>query len=53
VSTPVTWDEVGGCAEGETLSFVAGEVLARIDELGDLFGPTSTLEQELPAPQGS
>jgi bifunctional non-homologous end joining protein LigD len=53
VSTPVTWDEVGGCAEGETLSFVAGEVLARIDELGDLLGPTSTLEQELPAPQGS
>jgi len=48
VSTPVTWDEVGAAANGAPLSFDAGEVLARVDELGDLFADTATLEQELP-----
>lgn len=52
VSTPVTWDEVAAAAEGEPLSFEAGEVLERIEEQGDLFAETATLEQELPAPQG-
>lgn len=37
VSTPLTWDEVGA---GGQLSFVAGEVLDRVDEYGDLFGGT-------------
>jgi hypothetical protein len=30
------------------LSFEAAEVLERVDEVGDLFEPTVTLEQELP-----
>jgi bifunctional non-homologous end joining protein LigD len=53
VSTPVTWSEVEDCAAGEVLSFEAGEVLARVDELGDLFAPTLTLEQQLPTPTAS
>jgi bifunctional non-homologous end joining protein LigD len=49
VSTPVTWDEVSDAAEGMPLAFEANEVLERVAELGDLFEPTVTLEQELPA----
>ena len=52
VSTPVTWDEVAATADGgdaSTLRFVAADVLARVDAHGDLFAPTATLEQELPA----
>jgi bifunctional non-homologous end joining protein LigD len=49
VSTPVTWDEVSDAAEGMPLAFEAAEVLERVAELGDLFEPTVTLEQELPA----
>ena len=51
VSTPLTWDEVGDAADGEPLHFEAADVLARVDTLGDLFAPTTTLEQELPAPR--
>ncbi len=47
-STPVTWDEVANGAGGEPLRFEAGDVLARVDEFGDLFAPTADLEQELP-----
>jgi bifunctional non-homologous end joining protein LigD len=47
VSTPVSWDEVADAADGVPLSFVAADVLARIDEQGDLFADTATLEQEL------
>ena len=50
VSTPITWDEVADGADGETLGFVAAEVLDRVDEHGDLFAAAATLEQELPAP---
>jgi bifunctional non-homologous end joining protein LigD len=50
VSTPVTWDEVAGAADGEPLSFETADVLDRVDEHGDLFGPTATLEQEVPLP---
>ena len=49
VSTPVTWDEVEDAADGEDLSFEAADVLERLDELGDLFAPTLTEVQELPA----
>lgn len=49
VSTPVTWDEVADGADGHPLSFTAPEVLARVEEHGDLFAPCATLEQELPA----
>jgi bifunctional non-homologous end joining protein LigD len=49
VSTPLSWDEVDEMAgSGEALSFTAPEVLARVEELGDLFSPVQTLEQELP-----
>jgi len=52
VSTPVTWHEVGTAAAGEPLSFVATEVLDRVDELGDLFAQTVSLEQKLPGAGG-
>ena len=48
VSTPVTWDEDGAGAQGEVLSFVASDVLDRVEALGDLFADTQTLEQVLP-----
>ncbi|MCP5028337.1 MAG: hypothetical protein GY929_18835 [Actinomycetia bacterium] len=50
VSTPLTWDEVEQGAAGEPLSFEFDDVLDRVDELGDPFAPTLTLEQELPSP---
>lgn len=52
VSTPVTWDEVEGAVDGAPLSFQADDVLARIDEHGDLFAATLTMEQQLPATAG-
>jgi bifunctional non-homologous end joining protein LigD len=52
VSTPISWDEVQSGADGEVLSFVAPEVLERVADLGDLFAPTATLEQELPTSRG-
>jgi bifunctional non-homologous end joining protein LigD len=52
VSTPVTWDEVDAAASGAPLSFTAGQVLERVAEHGDLFAPTLTVEQELPAVAG-
>ncbi len=49
VSTPIGWDEVAAGAEGAPLVFTAHDVIERVDELGDLFAPTLTLEQSLPA----
>jgi bifunctional non-homologous end joining protein LigD len=51
VSTPVTWDEVEACAAGAPLSFEAPDVLARVDEMGDLFAEAATMQQEIPAPR--
>ena len=48
VSTPVTWDEVDGAAGGDDLSFEAGDVIERLDSIGDLFAPVLTVEQHLP-----
>lgn len=48
VSTPLTADETSDCADGEPLSFDSADVLERVEELGDLFAPTATLQQELP-----
>jgi len=48
VSTPVTWDEVDAAATGGPLSFEAPEVLQRVADVGDLWEPTATLEQEIP-----
>ncbi len=53
VSTPLRWEEVERAAEDgdpRLLRFEAGEVLERVDELGDLFAPVLELRQELPAP---
>jgi bifunctional non-homologous end joining protein LigD len=50
-STPVTWDEVSDGADGDPLSFESHEVLERVEQLGDLFADTATLEQELPSPR--
>ncbi|HEX9683078.1 MAG TPA: non-homologous end-joining DNA ligase [Acidimicrobiales bacterium] len=51
VSTPLTWEEVAaavGAGDAERLSFEAGDVLDRVEQLGDLFGPVLTTEQALP-----
>lgn len=37
VSTPVTWDEVAACREVSDLFFTAPDVLARVEQHGDLF----------------
>ena len=59
VSTPVTWDEVRACHEAgdpELLVFTADEVLARVDEHGDLFAPVLSLRagaaEAVDAPSG-
>jgi bifunctional non-homologous end joining protein LigD len=50
VSTPVAWDEVEACAAGELeLRFTSDDVLERVAEVGDLFEPVLTTEQQLPA----
>jgi bifunctional non-homologous end joining protein LigD len=52
VSTPVTWDEVAACREqrDETvLTFEAHELLARVEEQGDLFAPALSTTQQLPS----
>lgn len=49
VSTPVSWDEVSACADGDgPLVFTAGEVLDRVADRGDLFAPVLTVRQTLP-----
>jgi len=51
VSTPISWDEVSDCADGEPLSFGPADVVERVKDLGDLFEPTLSLEQQLPQAQ--
>jgi bifunctional non-homologous end joining protein LigD len=51
VSAPMTWDEVeqlraGGDPDGAVLT--AGDVLARVADIGDPFAPVLELEQHLP-----
>jgi bifunctional non-homologous end joining protein LigD len=49
VSTPITWTEVEAMADrGDEVQFEAADVLARVEEHGDLFAPVLTLVQELP-----
>jgi bifunctional non-homologous end joining protein LigD len=51
VSAPVSWDEVAGCqrsGDAEALAFDSEQVLERLAELGDLFGPVVSLGQRLP-----
>jgi bifunctional non-homologous end joining protein LigD len=55
VSTPVTWDEVRACRDGRDESVLAhgpDDVLARVDDQGDLFAPVLTLARALPATGG-
>ncbi|MDQ6779418.1 MAG: DNA ligase D, partial [Actinomycetota bacterium] len=52
VSTPLSWDEVQRCRDepaSELLSFETDEVLARVQERGDLFAPALAGGQELPS----
>jgi bifunctional non-homologous end joining protein LigD len=54
VSAPVTWDEVSdaldtGDPDTDALTFEATNVLARVEQLGDLYAANLELEQELPA----
>jgi bifunctional non-homologous end joining protein LigD len=51
VSTPVTWDEVEAVAkkrDAKVITFLADDVLARVEQHGDLFAPVLTLKQKLP-----
>jgi len=51
VSTPLEWEEVEACLEKKDpkrLVFDSDSVLARVQELGDLFAPVETLKQKLP-----
>ena len=48
VSTPITWDEVETCRAVADLRFTASDVLARIEEYGDLAAPLLELRQPLP-----
>jgi bifunctional non-homologous end joining protein LigD len=47
VSTPLTWDEVEE-GDADALVFEAEDVLARVEERGDLFAPVLELQQRLP-----
>jgi bifunctional non-homologous end joining protein LigD len=48
VSTPVTWAEVEDCRSPDDLRFTSAEVLARVEEVGDLFAPLLDPDQRLP-----
>ena len=51
VSTPVSWDEISDVVDsgdGAALHFETPDVLDRVEELGDLYADTLTLQQELP-----
>jgi bifunctional non-homologous end joining protein LigD len=54
VSTPLSWDEVDDATshrDADRLTFETADVLARVEEHGDLFAPVLHLEQELPSLQ--
>jgi bifunctional non-homologous end joining protein LigD len=55
VSTPISWDEVEQALkkkDPQRLVFEAGDVLKRVEKLGDLFAPLLTLKQKLPQLSG-
>jgi bifunctional non-homologous end joining protein LigD len=52
VSTPVSWREMETALkkqDAQLLSFVAEEVLKRVDKKGDLFAPVLKLKQKVPS----
>ncbi|SPE45701.1 DNA primase-like protein [Candidatus Sulfotelmatobacter sp. SbA7] len=56
VSTPVTWDEVELALkkkDADRLVFDAGQVLKRVEKMGDLFAPVLSLKQKLPKLAGA
>ena len=56
VSTPVTWEEVEECLGGgdpDRLRFRSDEVLARYEEMGDVFLPVQEHKQKLPELPGA
>jgi bifunctional non-homologous end joining protein LigD len=51
VSTPASWEEVEQCLkkkDAKLLVFESSDVLARVQEMGDLFAEVQTLRQHLP-----
>ncbi len=51
VSTPVTWEEVERCLKEKDpslLVFESDKVIARVQEVGDLFEPVLKLKQKMP-----
>jgi bifunctional non-homologous end joining protein LigD len=51
VSTPVTWEEVAATLKGgdsNMLRFTAPQVLARVQQRGDLFEPVLKMKQRIP-----
>jgi bifunctional non-homologous end joining protein LigD len=55
VSTPVKWEEVEKALkkkDASLLGFDAGQVIERVQEMGDLFRPVLTLKQKLPKMAG-
>jgi len=55
VSTPVKWEEVDQAfkkKDADLLVFDAGQVLDRVQKMGDLFEPVRTLKQKLPKLDG-
>jgi bifunctional non-homologous end joining protein LigD len=51
VSTPVRWEEVETALkkkDADLLVFDAGQVLKRVEKMGDLFAPVLKLKQKLP-----
>jgi len=51
VSTPVRWEEVERALkkkDATLLVFEAGQVLKRVEEMGDLYAPVLALQQRLP-----
>ncbi len=51
VSTPVSWEEVERCRDEQDASvlvFESGQVLERVDRMGDLFEPVLKLKQKMP-----
>jgi bifunctional non-homologous end joining protein LigD len=52
VSTPLEWDEVRACLDSgdpQQLVFDAGQVVARVAELGDLYAPVLSIVQDMPS----
>jgi bifunctional non-homologous end joining protein LigD len=53
VATPVAWEEVERAVDAHdpgALTFLPGDVLERVERLGDLFAEVRTLRQQLPKP---